>query len=50
MEQDPMVEGRAQVEDLVVGAVEAGWEEQAQEQDRAEVASAPIAALGFRTK
>ena len=45
-----MVEGQAQVEDLVVGAVEAGWEEQAQGQGRAEVASAPIAALEFHTK
>jgi hypothetical protein len=50
MEQDPMVEGRTQVEDWVVGAVEAGWEEQAQEQGRAEVVSAPIAALDFHTK
>lgn len=45
-----MVRGQAQAEDLVVGAVEAGWEEQAQEQDRTEVASAPIAALGSPTE
>jgi hypothetical protein len=50
MEQGPMVEGLAQVEDWVVAAVEAGWEEPAQEQGPAEVASVPIAALDFHTK
>ncbi len=50
MEQVPMVKGQAQAEDWDVEAVEAGWEEHAREQGPAEVASAPIVALGFHTK
>ena len=50
MEQGLMVRDQAQAEDWVAEVAEVGWEEQAQEQDRAEVASAPIAALGFHTK
>jgi len=50
MEQDLMAEVRVQVEDRDVEEVEAGWGEQAREQDQAEVASAPIATLGFHTK
>lgn len=50
MEQVPMVGDQAQAEDWDVEAVEAGWGGHDREQDQAEVASAPIVALGFPIK
>lgn len=50
MEQGPIVEGQAQAEEWGVEAAEAGWAEHARGQGPVEVASAPIAALGFLTK